>query len=186
MAAPPPAASTPTCGARPSGRSRSTGAGRCPLWRLAIRSARTSAGPGVGVRERADAGVRVRVYRPLGDAGCLVWHNRGNRAGWSAYLGGVPGVPGVPAYAAAARCANLRGLPPAWIGVGDLDIFIFLDEDRGYAARLAAAGVAVETLEVEGAPHGFDMLAPDVPLARTFAASQTAFLRERLGTADAR
>jgi acetyl esterase/lipase len=123
---------------------------------------------------------RTAARRELDGAGHLVWHNRSNRTGWSAYLGAGPGAPETPAYAAAARCADLRGLPRAWIGVGDLDLF--WDEDRAYAERLEAAGVAVELLEIAGAPHGFDTMAPDVPLARAFAEHQHAFLRERLAT----
>jgi acetyl esterase/lipase len=127
---------------------------------------------------------RTAARRELDGAGHLVWHNRSNRAGWTAYLGREPGAPKLPAYAAAARRGDLRGLPPAWIGVGDLDLF--LDENRGYAERLEAAGVGVTLHEVAGAPHGFDALAADVPLVRAFAASQHAFLRERLGVGGAR
>jgi acetyl esterase/lipase len=127
---------------------------------------------------------RTASRRELYDAGHLVWHNRSNRAGWRAYLRLAPGAPELPAYAAAARRADLRGLPPAWIGVGDLDLF--RDEVRVYAERLACAGVDVTRLEVAGAPHGFDVLAPDAALAREFAASHHAFLRERLGVAAAR
>jgi acetyl esterase/lipase len=126
---------------------------------------------------------RTAARRELDDAGHLVWHNRSNRAGWSAYLGREPGAARLPAYAAAARRVDLRGLPPAWIGVGDLDLF--LGENRGYAERLEAAGVAVTLDEVAGAPHGFDALAPDVPFVRAFTASQHAFLRERLGMGGA-
>jgi acetyl esterase/lipase len=104
---------------------------------------------------------RTAARRELDAAGHLVWHNRSNRAGWSAYLGRAPGAPELPAYAAAARCDDLRGLPPAWIGVGDLDLF--LDENRAYAERLERAGVAVALHEVAGAPHGFDALAPARP-----------------------
>ncbi|MFN2323456.1 MAG: alpha/beta hydrolase [Trueperaceae bacterium] len=123
---------------------------------------------------------RTAARRELDGAGHRVWTNRSNRAGWSAYLGGAPGAADVPMHAAAARSADLAGLPPAWIGVGALDLF--LDEDRAYAARLAAAGVPTEVDEVPGAPHGFDALAPDVPLAQAFVARQTAFLRDRLGS----
>ncbi|TVR89022.1 MAG: alpha/beta hydrolase [Trueperaceae bacterium] len=127
---------------------------------------------------------RTAARRELDEAGHLVWHNRSNRAGWRAYLGHPPGAPDLPAYASAARRADLRGLPPAWIGVGDLDLF--RDENRAYAERLERAGVAVTRWEVAGAPHGFDVLAPDVALAAAFAASHHAFLRERLGIAGAR
>ena len=127
---------------------------------------------------------RTAARRELDGAGHLVWHNRSNRAGWSGYLAGPPGAPEPPAYASAARRIDLRGLPPAWIGVGDLDLF--LGEDRAYAERLRAAGVPAKLLEVAGAPHGFDALAPAAPLSREFAASQIAYLRERLGVADVR
>jgi acetyl esterase/lipase len=121
---------------------------------------------------------RTAARHQLDDGGYMVWSNRSNRAGWSAFLGLGPGAPDLPAYAAASRRDDLRGLPPAWIGIGDLDLF--LDEARAYAARLERAGVTVTLHEVAGAPHGFDALAPDVPLARAFAASQVAFLRGSL------
>ena len=125
---------------------------------------------------------RTAARRALDDAGHLVWHNRSNRAGWSAYLRRVAGRTELPPYAAAAREVDLRGVPPAWIGVGDLDLF--LQESRAYAQRLQASGVAAVLHEVEGAPHGFDVLAPQTPLARAFVGSQAAFLREALTAAS--
>jgi len=122
---------------------------------------------------------RTAARRELDGSGHVVWPNRANRAGWSAYLGRAPGAADVVGHAVAARCDDLSGLPPAWIGVGALDLF--LEEDRAYAARLDAAGVPTELHEVPGAPHGFDALAPEVPLARSFTASQSAFLRAHLG-----
>jgi acetyl esterase/lipase len=124
---------------------------------------------------------RTAARRELDGAGHLVWHNRSNRAGWSSYLGRAPGAPELPPYASAARRGDLRGLPPAWIGVGDLDLF--RDEDRAYAERLERAGVATVLHQVAGAPHGFDALAPAASLSRAFAAAQVAFLRERLAVA---
>ncbi|MDF1522059.1 MAG: alpha/beta hydrolase fold domain-containing protein [Trueperaceae bacterium] len=177
----------------------STGTLRVDPARLAVGGA--SAGAGLAAclaqRLRDEGGVQpaaqLLVYPMLDDrtaarreldGGHLVWSNRSNRTGWSAYLGGPAGAPDLPAYAVAARCDDLGGLPPAWIGVGALGLF--LEEDRAYAARLRAAGVATELLEVPGAPHGFDALAPDVPLSRDFAAAQTAFLCDRLVAAPAR
>ena len=124
---------------------------------------------------------RTAARVDLDGAGHLVWHNRSNRAGWSAYLAQPPGAEALPAYAAAARCPDLVGLPPAWIGVGDLDLF--QHENRVYALRLGRDGVEVVLHEVAGAPHGFDALAPAAPLARAFAKAQWAFLRERLAAA---
>ena len=43
----------------------------------------------------------------------------------------LAGTDDVPAYAAAARVDDVAGLPPAWIGVGSLDVF--RDEDVAYA-----------------------------------------------------
>ncbi|MCU1499915.1 MAG: alpha/beta hydrolase, partial [Acidimicrobiales bacterium] len=56
-----------------------------------------------------------------------VWPRPANLLGWRAYLGQEPGGDDVPAYAAPARAEDLSGLPPAWIGVGTLDVF--RDED---------------------------------------------------------
>ena len=108
-----------------------------------------------------------------------VWNNRSNRAAWSWYLGQPPGISAVPAYAAAARCANLGGLPPAWIGVGDVDLF--LEEDRRYAERLTESGVSCELHIAPMAPHGFEVLVPEAPVTREFYRSYGAFLCSVLG-----
>ncbi len=123
---------------------------------------------------------RTAARRELDDAGHFVWHNRSNRAGWSAYLGREPGATDVSAHAVASRRSDLSGLPPAWIGVGALDLFV--EEDRAYAARLEAAGVATELDVVPGAPHAFDAFAPGTPLTRAFMASQATFLRTHVGS----
>lgn len=118
--------------------------------------------------------------RELDGAGHLVWSNRANRAGWRAYLGREPGSGDVPDYAVAARCDDLSGLPPAWIGIGDLDLF--LDEGRAYADRLEGAGTPVTWVEVSGAPHGFDALMPAAEPSVAFASSYTEFLRTSLAS----
>ncbi|GAA4552162.1 alpha/beta hydrolase [Amycolatopsis samaneae] len=94
-----------------------------------------------------------------------IWPNRDNRFGWSAYLGHEPGRPAEP-YASAARREDLAGLPPAWIGVGDIDLFH--EEDTAYARRLRAAGVGCELDVVPGAPHGFESWAAAEPVAADF------------------
>lgn len=87
-----------------------------------------------------------------------------NLAGWAAYLNGEPGGAEVPAYAAPARAQELKGLPPAYITVGDLDLF--LDEDIGYAQRLLQAGVPTELHVYAGAFHGFEMWAPSAAISQ--------------------
>lgn len=85
--------------------------------------------------------------------GEFVWTPAHNRFGWSSLLGRPPGSPDVSAYAAAARAENLRGLPPTFISIGALDLF--LEENLAYARRLSRAGVAVELHVYPGAFHEF-------------------------------
>ena len=107
-----------------------------------------------------------------------LWDNTANRVGWSAYLGQPAGSADVAAFASPARAADLGGLPPAWIGVGSLDLFH--DECVDYAQRLRAAGVDCTLEVVEGAFHGFDYVAPRAKVTRDFHASQVDALRAAL------
>lgn len=109
----------------------------------------------------------------------VVWNQKSNRFGWEAYLAQPCGAEDVPAYAVPARREVLAGLPPAWIGVGTADLFY--DEDMAYAERLQVAGVACTTTVVAGAFHGFDAMAPQLPLIQTFQQAQVAALREWFG-----
>ncbi|MCX6465945.1 MAG: alpha/beta hydrolase [Pseudonocardiales bacterium] len=121
---------------------------------------------------------RTAARRELDGAGHRVWDNTLNRFGWASYLGVEPGAPQVPAGAVPARRDDLAGLPPTWIGVGDIDLFH--DEDLAYAERLRAAGVPVRVDVVRGAPHGFESWAPDTDLARDFVAGARRWLRAEL------
>jgi acetyl esterase/lipase len=94
----------------------------------------------------------------------VVWSWDDNRTGWQALLGDAAGGPDTPAYAAPARVADLAGLPPTYIEVGQLDIF--RDEDLTYALRLGQAGVPVEFHLHPGVPHEFDFIAFDSAAAR--------------------
>jgi acetyl esterase/lipase len=95
-----------------------------------------------------------------------VWTREANLLGWRCYLGHDPGIEGVSPYAAPARADDLRGLPPAFIGVGTLDVF--RDENIDYAQRLLAAGVPTELHVYPGAPHGFEGLAPQAAVSQQF------------------
>jgi len=83
----------------------------------------------------------------------LVWNNTSNLFAWTSYLGMPAGSPQVPPYAAAARRTDLSGLPPAWLTVGTLDLF--LDEDRAYVDRLRRTGVRVTPHILDGGFHGY-------------------------------
>jgi acetyl esterase/lipase len=93
-------------------------------------------------------------------AGEFVWTAGSNRHCWTSLLGHAPGGSDVAAYAAPARAADLSGLPPAFIAIGALDLFV--DESIDYAQRLMRAGVSTELHVYPGAVHGFDL----VPTAR--------------------
>ncbi|GAA1077223.1 alpha/beta hydrolase [Nocardiopsis metallicus] len=118
---------------------------------------------------------RTAVRTDLDGLGVRMWSVASNRYAWRAYLGEAPGGGEVSSYAAAARREDLSGLPPAWIGVGTLDLFH--DEDLAYADRLRAAGVPCRTTVVPGAFHGFDTVFPKTGAVREFRRAQTEALR---------
>jgi acetyl esterase/lipase len=107
-----------------------------------------------------------------------VWNNRSNRAGWSAYLPHAPGSRGMPPYAVASRRLDLRGLPPTWISVSDIDLLF--DENCSYWQRLTLEGVASSLCVIPQAPHGFEALLPRSRLARALFSANQLFLRENL------
>lgn len=100
------------------------------------------------------------------------------RFGWESYLGQECGSDYTPAYSVSARRIDLSGMPPAWIGIGELDVCC--DEAVAYAQRLTEAGVECQTVIVPGAFHGFDDFDQQNPLVRDFRKSQIAALRKYL------
>lgn len=116
--------------------------------------------------------------KDLENPGHRLWNQSSNKFGWSAYLGGAD-----PEVAVPARRTDLSGLPPAWLGVGTLDLFH--DEDLAYAERLKAAGVPCHVEVVQGAFHGFDGIVPKAEVSRSFFDSQCAMLRTAFAPAAA-
>jgi acetyl esterase/lipase len=115
--------------------------------------------------------------------GNFIWTASANRLAWSSLLGVPAGSSKVPAAAVPARVASLAGLPPAWIGVGSIDLFV--EEDMEYARQLVHAGVATELLVAPGAFHGFDLLVPDAEVSKQFSASWKSALRKAFATGKA-
>ena len=118
----------------------------------------------------------------LDESGHRLWDNRSNRIGWSSYLGQEAGSAEASPIAVPSRNADLAGLPPAWIGVGDLDLF--RDEDLDYAERLRAAGVACDTIVIDGVFHGFDGILPGSSATKRFRASMFETMKKVLGPAS--
>lgn len=121
---------------------------------------------------------RTVLRTDIDDSHNVTWTRKSNRFGWESYLGRACGTNDVPVYSIPARRADLSGLPPAWIGVGDLDIFH--DEDMAYAKRLKERGIDCEIKVVPGAFHGFDVFDPQIPIVRDFRRSQIAALKRHL------
>ena len=115
--------------------------------------------------------------------GQFMWTASANCLAWSSLLGVPAGSSKVPAAAVPARVASVAGLPPAWIGVGSIDLFA--EEDMEYARRLVHAGVATELLVAPGAFHGFDLLVPDAQVSKQFSASWKSALRKAFATGKA-
>ncbi|MFN8229021.1 MAG: alpha/beta hydrolase [Mycobacterium sp.] len=157
--------------------------------RLAVAGA--SAGGGLAaalalwVRDRGDFPVaaQVLIYPMLDDRGASgedpeaglrrLWNAASSALGWRAYLGGSDPVTAVPA-----RCGDLSGLAPTWIGVGSLDVLH--GEACAYAERLREAGVECHLEVVPGGFHGFDAVAPKTLVAKQFFASQITMIRNLL------
>ena len=107
-----------------------------------------------------------------------MWNRESNRLGWKAYLGRDGGGAEVSPYAAASRATDLANLPPTYIPVGALDLFV--DENIEYAQRLIQAGVPTELHVYPGAFHGFDLLAPSAIVSKQFRADRDDALKRAL------
>lgn len=85
------------------------------------------------------------------------WTYDNNYTGWKALLGEDLAGDNVSSIAAPARNTNFEGLAPAYIEVGELDIF--RDEDVDYAKKLWQSGISVELHVHPGVQHAFEQVA---------------------------
>lgn len=133
-----------------------------------------AAGTAIRARERGISIARqILIYPMLDDrtttpdpllAPTATWTHENNRTGWSALLGDKVGSATVPPIIAPGRLTEFGGLPPAYIEVGELDIF--RDECIAFATGLMLAGVSCELHVYPGAPHGYDLLNLEASLSR--------------------
>ncbi len=119
----------------------------------------------------------VTLDPPHPYTGEFIWTHLSNRFGWTALLGQEPGSADISPYAAAARAENLANLPPAFIAVGALDLF--LEEDVAYAQRLIRAGVPTELHVYPGVYHGFQMV-PNAQVTQAAGRDQISAIRRAL------
>jgi acetyl esterase/lipase len=167
--------------------------------RIAIGGASAGGGIAAGTallaRDRGEVPLSFQylIYPMIDDRACTasnaeitlaqVWNRDANRHGWAAYLGDDAGGPDVPLYAAPARAtvADLRGLPPAYIDVGELDPF--RDEDIAYATLLMHAGVPCELHVTPGAFHGSEGMAVGAASSKRIRSYRKVALQRALGGA---
>jgi acetyl esterase/lipase len=138
--------------------------------------------------ERIPLRAQVLIYPMLDDRtvlrddhgrrGRFMWTPAISRFAWTAYLGREPRMSDAPEYAAPARRTDLAGLPPAWIGVGDLDILY--EESVRYAEQLKACGVSAELITIPGMYHGADLIASKAATMHEFSRSYVRHLRTHL------
>ena len=156
-----------------------------------------AAGAAIALRDAGGPPLRFQLLvRPMLDnravthssrefSGTPGWNRELNAIGWAAYLGAAQGTDLPPtASPGRATAADLRGLPPAMIQVGELEVF--RDEAIAYAAGLLAAGVPAELHVYPGAYHGWDTIAPDAAISRRSIAERMDALRLAFATRDPR
>jgi acetyl esterase/lipase len=161
--------------------------------RIAVMGASAGGGLSAAVAQRShDEGIPLRaqvlVYPMLDDRttlrhdhagrGRFMWTPESNRFGWTSYLGRQPQISDAPQYSAPARRDDLTGLPPAWVGVGERDLFYA--EDVDYAQKLKASGVPCTLVTVPGMYHGADAFASKSLSMKDFHAGMQAHLRTYL------
>lgn len=151
-----------------------------------------AAGLGLLARDRGEVPLvfQLLIYPMLDDrtvsaaephpyTGEFIWTAEANRFGWTSFLGQEPGSPGVSPYAAAARAESVAGLPPTYLCVGSLDLF--LEENMEYARRLIREGVPTELHVYPAAYHGFNM-AVEAQVTQAFERDYMNALRRALST----
>jgi acetyl esterase/lipase len=162
--------------------------------RIAIGGASAGGGLAAGlallVRDRAEIDVSSQflIYPMIDDRNTvpisnadmdsLFWTRESNLIGWRSYLGCEPGGSDVSCYASASRATDLTGLPPAYIAVGEIDLFAL--EDIEFARRLIDAGVCTELHVYPGGCHAFDMMAPDAVISQQFTSDFNRALKRAL------
>ena len=108
--------------------------------------------------------------------GRYIWTRASDRFSWSAYLSGEPVDPATIAGLA----VDLNGLPPAFLAVGELDLFVH--DNLAYVTRLLGAGCSVEAHLYPGAIHGFDRMV-DAAVSVRYTRDLVDFIRRHLGSA---
>jgi acetyl esterase/lipase len=104
--------------------------------------------------------------RPDPRTGHYIWTRASNGYAWGAYLAGGEMTK-----------STLSGLPPAFLAVGDVDLFVH--DNLAHVDGLLTAGVATEAHLYPGAIHGFDRMV-DAPVSIRYNRDLVAFIQKHL------
>jgi acetyl esterase/lipase len=91
-------------------------------------------------------------------ASTLIWSQEDNTLAWKHYLPNLLPNEEAPLAAAPGTIKDAKGLAPAFIAVGDIDLFFL--ESLNYATSLVNSGVGLDMQVYRGAFHGFLSVAP--------------------------
>lgn len=112
-----------------------------------------------------DRNVSVSAQQFRHANGGLVWPTENNEFAWDAILGPGHADRDVSIYSAPGRATDLSDLPPAFLDVGDAEVF--RDEIVAYASLLWASGVNAELHVWPGLFHGFNLFGQGLPIVQS-------------------
>lgn len=98
--------------------------------------------------------------------GEFVWTAERNRLGWSLLRGGQNFSDEELGYFSPTFAQDFRHLPPTFMTVGALDLFVH--ENIHYAQQLILAGVPTEFHLIVGVYHGFEHILPHSPQTQQY------------------
>ena len=105
-----------------------------------------------------------------------VWNRQTSLNAWQMFL--TKHADNIPPYAVAAQAKDLRGLPPTYITVGQVDLF--RDECINYAQRLMQSGVETELAVLPGMVHGGQFLVPNALVSQRMISGYLRALKDAL------
>jgi triacylglycerol lipase len=90
------------------------------------------------------------------NTGEFIWTRSHNQIGWQSLRGSYRADDQRVAWFSPALAENMAGLPPTFIAVGGIDLFV--DENLDYARRLNTAGIPTTFHLYPGVPHAFNLI----------------------------
>jgi acetyl esterase/lipase len=135
-----------------------------------------AAGLALAARDRGEHRLLFQsLWCPMLDDRCItpssidlaeskIWSRDSNVRAWRAYFGDDGGARNISPYAAPTRAKDLTGLPPVYMRVGSMDLFV--DENKAYAERLIEAGVATDFATIDGGFHAFESVVVDARISQ--------------------